>query len=155
LLTAGTDFYRIQTGSAAIDAGIGSYSFLTRDILNGNRPTTGFDAGAEEFDANGTSLPYTASNVGSTIGFLSYPGVLSNEKFTLTNQVLLYPNPATNLVVVETNSIIDRIEIFDLTGKKVYSKFINSLNTTIDVTSFSKGIYLITVNNSYEKLVIK
>lgn len=155
LLTSGTAFYRVQTGSAAIDAGVGSFSFLTKDILNGNRPVTGFDAGAEEFGANGTSLPYTISDVGTTVGFLSYPGVLSNEKFTFTNEILLYPNPATNLVYVESNSIIDTIEIFELTGKKVYSKFINSLNTTIDVTFFSKGIYLIAVNNSYEKLVIK
>ncbi len=156
LLTSGTDFYRVQSGSAAIDSGIGSYSYLTKDILNGNRPTTGFDAGAEEFGANGTSLPYTTSNVGTTIGFLSYPNALNNESFVFaTNDIKLYPNPANNQVTVESDSIINTLEIFDLTGKKVYSKFINSLNTTIDIAEFSKGIYLVKVDEKISKLILK
>lgn len=156
LLTSGTDFYRVQSGSAAIDSGIGSYSYLTKDILNGNRPTTGFDAGAEEFGANGANFPYMASNVGTTIGFLSYPNALNNESFVLaTNDIKLYPNPANNQVTVESNSIINTLEIFDLTGKKMYSKHINSLNTTIDVSLFSKGMYLVKVDNKVSKLILK
>ena len=48
LLVSGTEFYRLGTGSAAIDAGVGSYSFLTKDILYGDRASN-FDAGAEKF----------------------------------------------------------------------------------------------------------
>lgn len=156
LLTYGTDFYRIQNGSAAIDSGIGSYSFLTSDILNGNRPTTDFDAGAEEFGTNGTNLPYVVSNVGTTIGFLSYPGVLSNESYVLNNNgIKLYPNPASNQITIESNSIMNTIEIFELTGKKVYSQSAMKLYTTIDVSQFSKGIYLIKVNTKISKLIIK
>tara|TARA_R110002051_G_scaffold323250_1_gene416255 strand:+ start:209 stop:2671 length:2463 start_codon:yes stop_codon:yes gene_type:complete len=70
LLANGTDFYRIVANSAAIDANIGSYSFLSDDILGGNR-TNNFDAGAEEFGANGTKLPYKVADVGTKVGFLS------------------------------------------------------------------------------------
>jgi poly(beta-D-mannuronate) lyase len=70
LLASGTDFYRIVANSAAIDANIGSYSFLSDDILGGNR-TNNFDAGAEEFGANGTNLPYKVTDVGTKVGFLS------------------------------------------------------------------------------------
>jgi len=70
LLASGTDFYRIVANSAAIDANIGSYSFLSDDILGGNR-TNNFDAGAEEFGANGTNLPYKVADVGTKVGFLS------------------------------------------------------------------------------------
>lgn len=62
------NFHRLTIGSAPINAGIGTYSYLTKDILEGNRPSN-FDAGAEEFGANGTSMPYTSSDVGVNIGF--------------------------------------------------------------------------------------
>ncbi|MFY9242036.1 MAG: chondroitinase-B domain-containing protein [Polaribacter sp.] len=70
LLESGADFYRITETSPAINANIGTYSFLSEDILGGNR-TGVFDAGAEEFGANGTNLPYKVDDVGTKIGFLS------------------------------------------------------------------------------------
>jgi len=72
LLETGSEFYRIKVGSPAINAQIGSYSFLTDDILGGIRTST-FDAGAEEFSANGTSFPYKVADVGIKVGFLSNP----------------------------------------------------------------------------------
>lgn len=65
------NFHRITSGSAPVGAGIGSYSFLTKDILGGDR-NTNFDAGAEEFGANGTHIPYTAADVGVSVGFDAY-----------------------------------------------------------------------------------
>ena len=61
-------FHRLTSGSAPIGAGIGTYSFLTQDILEGERGNN-FDAGAEEFGANGTNLPFEAEDVGVNIGF--------------------------------------------------------------------------------------
>lgn len=63
------NFHRIVSGSSPIDAAVGSYSFVTNDVLDGSRPTN-VDAGAEEFGANGTKLPYTASDVGVNVGFV-------------------------------------------------------------------------------------
>ncbi len=67
LLELGTLFYRLPVGSAAVDAGLGSYSFLTNDILGGARMD--LDAGAEEYGANGDDLPYTDSDIGVSVGF--------------------------------------------------------------------------------------
>ncbi len=61
-------FHRLESGSAPINSGTGNYDFLTHDILGGERNIT-FDSGAEEFGSNGTNLPYTANDVGVTIGF--------------------------------------------------------------------------------------
>ncbi len=62
------NFHRLTSGSAPINAGTGSYSFLTHDVLGGARNAV-FDAGAEEFGANGTHLPYDSTDVGVNIGF--------------------------------------------------------------------------------------
>ncbi|QOD59761.1 discoidin domain-containing protein [Polaribacter haliotis] len=82
LLEAGTDFYRIVSGSPAINAAIGSYAYLTNDILGGNR-TTNYDAGAEEFGANGNNLPYKVADVGVKVGFLSSASRLSLSTNTI------------------------------------------------------------------------
>ena len=92
LLTSGTDFYRLPVGSAAIDAGIGSYGFLTSDILGSARPAS-FDAGAEEYGGTGTNMPYKASDVGTKVGFLSSP----NPYISLSTNELNYNNAAGNL----------------------------------------------------------
>lgn len=62
------NFHRITSGSAPINAGIGSYAYLTHDILGGSRNVS-YDAGAEEFGANGINLPYDSSDVGVNLGF--------------------------------------------------------------------------------------
>ncbi len=61
-------FHRLTSGSSPIDAGIGSYSYLSLDVLEGIRDAS-FDAGGEEFGANGTHVPYTSTDVGVKIGF--------------------------------------------------------------------------------------
>tara|TARA_R110002126_G_scaffold274972_1_gene420301 strand:- start:39436 stop:41880 length:2445 start_codon:yes stop_codon:yes gene_type:complete len=83
LLESGTDFFRITDASAAIDASVGSYSFINNDLLGGTRDENP-DAGAEEFGANGTNLPYTNSDVGEKIGFLSN---VSDQLLTSTNTI--------------------------------------------------------------------
>lgn len=78
------DLYRLAAGSSPIDAGTGSYSFLTHDLLGGERAAN-FDAGAEEFGANGTHLPYNDTDVGVNIGFRAIPGpTLASNPSTLT-----------------------------------------------------------------------
>lgn len=70
------NFHRLTSGSSPIDAGLGSYAFLTQDILGGNRGAS-FDAGAEEFGANGTRFPYDSTDVGVNVGFGAAESVLT------------------------------------------------------------------------------
>ncbi len=76
-------FYRLTSGSSPIDAAIGNYPFLTLDILGGNRDAN-VDAGAEEFGANGTHLPYDSVDVGVNIGFGAISNSLTTSFSTLT-----------------------------------------------------------------------
>lgn len=70
LLVNGANFYTLSSDSPAIDASIGTYDFLTQDIIGGVRDASP-DAGAEEFAAGGTNLPYDVADVGVSLGFLS------------------------------------------------------------------------------------
>ncbi|MBY0424740.1 MAG: T9SS type A sorting domain-containing protein, partial [Cytophagales bacterium] len=65
----------------------------------------------------------------------------------------LYPNPSTGLVKVLLNNLADTeatIDVFDFTGRNVHSSRGNFANSEIDLdlSSLSKGIYIVKVNSS-------
>ena len=154
LLTSGSDFYRPTSGSAAINAGVGTYSFLTKDILYGNRDVN-FDAGAEEFGAGGTIGPYKFSDVGFTIGF-GTSIALSITDINQENSVIkLYPVPANNtLNISKNNDLIGDIKIFDIQGKLLLSQNIKLKRATINVSDFSSGVYILKTNKTIIRFLI-
>lgn len=76
-------FHRLTGGGSPIDASVGNYPYITQDILGGNRDAN-VDAGAEEFGANGTHLPYDSVDVGVNVGFGAISGTLSTSAPTIT-----------------------------------------------------------------------
>ena len=59
----------------------------------------------------------------------------------------LFPNPATDYVKIEANSIMTNIVISDIMGKIISQKDVNTLYERIDISNLSKGNYLITIKN--------
>ena len=77
-------------------------------------------------------------------------GVWDND--TLNGQIFVYPNPARNQITISKYTVNDQIEVMDLLGKYYQlSKQENALDKTLtlDVSSLSKGIYLVKIRNSY------
>ena len=59
------------------------------------------------------------------------------------NSFSVFPNPANDKFIISaSDQTISNIEIFDILGKKIYSQ---PHGNTIDVSSFSKGLYLLKV----------
>jgi poly(beta-D-mannuronate) lyase len=155
LLTSGTDFYRVPSGSAAIDAGIGTYSFLTKDILDGIRPSA-YDAGAEEFGAGGTRFPYKVADVGVKLGFIPDASLsVSKNKFA-TQDLLLYPIPVQGeyLNISLKDKAIGKVQIIDTQGKTVLEGFIDATEGKLEVSKLPKGVYSLKVQG-VSKLFIK
>ncbi|WP_445738503.1 chondroitinase-B domain-containing protein [Mariniflexile sp.] len=155
LLTSGTDFYRIASGSAAVDYGLGTYSFLTKDITGGSRPAN-FDAGAEELNSGGTFTPYKISDVGTIVGFGgSLTLSVSNENLK-SESLKLYPNPVNGnyLNVSLKNKPLGHIKIINMLGKTVMESVIDNTSGKINVSSLSNGIYILKVQG-VSKLFVK
>lgn len=64
-----------------------------------------------------------------------------------------FPNPTNNFVIISSNLTIDKVEIFNLFGNRVINCDANTNN--IDISSLSKGIYLLTVYSGSQKSVKK
>lgn len=70
---------------------------------------------------------------------------------------ILYPNPATNSVSIQSASqAIQEVVLYDMAGKLIYSeKDLDLSIKKLDISAFSKGVYFITINNTLTKKIIK
>ncbi len=71
---------------------------------------------------------------------------LNNFTFSELNQ-FSFNNPANDTVEIISKQQIDKIEIYDLLGNLV----LKSDSKTLDISNFSKGIYLLTVYSGIDK----
>jgi len=122
------NFFRLTSASAPIDVSTGSYSYLTKDVLGGTRNVP-FDAGAEELGANGTHLPYTATDVGINIGF----GAVNVSGPTIT------ASPGTIIFDKNAGSIT-----FQVVSNVSWNISENISWLSLDVSSGSLGTTLVT-----------
>jgi UDP-3-O-[3-hydroxymyristoyl] glucosamine N-acyltransferase len=72
------------------------------------------------------------------IGAFAYLG----ENVVIGNNVKIYPNPLKNWMVIDSDVTIQSIEIFDVSGKLIESKKVNSHQTEFPI-ALENGVYLV------------
>lgn len=129
LFTDANNFdFTLQSGSSAIDSGNNSYVTVSEDLLGNSRIFNGtVDRGAYEY--------------GST---------LSNDSFTNENDYKVFPNPVQNELNIQSDSEIEKIEIYSLEGKLM----LQSNAKIINVHSLENGIYILKITdfNGHKKI---
>ena len=98
----------------------------------------------------------TKNNCSDTSDCVNITGVGIN-KILSENKIQLYPNPATNNIIVELNDLKDvNVTIVSVTGKEVFnSKNINQKKLKISTANFPKGIYFVKIESHNLQKVIK
>jgi hypothetical protein len=61
------------------------------------------------------------------------------------NQLSISPIPSSDVVNIQSNTIIAAIDVYDLRGKKVLS---NQDENTIDISQLNSGIYLMRIQDN-------
>tara|TARA_B100001996_G_scaffold373201_1_gene350427 strand:- start:1639 stop:4083 length:2445 start_codon:yes stop_codon:yes gene_type:complete len=70
------------------------------------------------------------------------------------NTFSFYPNPADNLINIESNNInINKIKIYDMNGRFICNRRV--INNSLNVGNLSSGIYFIEINGVFKKLIKK
>ena len=82
---------------------------------------------------------------------------LLSVKDNFQSEFSVYPNPSTNFITIDSfNKTIITIAIYGVSGKLLHSEInLSSESKTVDISSFSKGIYFIVVNNKFTKKIVK
>jgi hypothetical protein len=109
-------------------------------------------------DVNGCSNSRT---IAGTVAACAARGV-NNGQLTMDNgQFTMYPNPAKSFISLSVNSLMGAgsIIVTDLYGKQVKAQSLSMGTNTIDVSSFAKGIYFVTMitneGKTTKKLVVE
>ncbi|MDD4529330.1 MAG: T9SS type A sorting domain-containing protein, partial [Bacteroidales bacterium] len=68
------------------------------------------------------------------------------ENISEDNSITLYPNPTSKDVNISSENIINSIEVFNSFGQRVYQEETKAKDKTIEISSLSKGVYIIVAN---------
>jgi endoglucanase len=67
---------------------------------------------------------------------------LSNNDFEKL-KARIYPNPATNLLNIESEVSIEKVTVYNILGQEVISKSPNTELVTLDVSNLQVGVYIV------------
>jgi subtilisin family serine protease len=82
---------------------------------------------------------------------LAYQLSLNVEK----NPIIIFPNPVDEILnIVSTIDGYLEINIFDMSGKLLYSSIINGMDNILLMHNFQKGIYILEIKSEYDDLEI-
>jgi hypothetical protein len=73
-------------------------------------------------------------------------GVLGLDESANVN-LTVYPNPASDVVTIESNMTEGSIQIIDLTGKVIANQTVNGVATSFNTAALSNGMYTVVLTN--------
>ncbi|MBW1297360.1 Ig-like domain-containing protein [Aquimarina litoralis] len=125
--------------SSAIQGSGDTYTF-TMSITVGQPQTITIT-----LNENGVTDASGNGNEASSQFSIEYSPTLSNEDFELdAKDVVFFPNPATNSITFRQNSILKEVTVYSMEGKLMDVQDL-SQNQTVDISSLSRGVYLLQV----------
>lgn len=67
------------------------------------------------------------------------------EELTINNAFTMQPNPATNMIAINSSFDMQKIELLDVAGKLVVSENLATKNKELQLQNFAEGIYFMKV----------
>jgi hypothetical protein len=77
------------------------------------------------------------------------------DQILKTENVLVYPNPFLDQITISSESVLERIELFQASGSIISVNEISSKEFTLDTNQLLKGIYFLQITNSKGKEIVK
>lgn len=81
-------------------------------------------------------------------------GSLSTPDFEFAN-LNFYPNPVKQILNIKNQSIIENIQIFSVSGQSILFKKVDNTHSEIDLSSLSKGLYILNVKSNGKEKAFK
>jgi hypothetical protein len=79
---------------------------------------------------------------------------LGRRDFDNRTTFSIYPNPSRSKLNITIPNFADnaKVEVYNILGARVYKSELNKLNTSIDVSKWNSGVYLVRVSSDKETL---
>ncbi|WP_313807341.1 T9SS-dependent choice-of-anchor J family protein [Flavobacterium sp.] len=88
-------------------------------------------------------------------GPIPFTTTLGTADFNNSVFAKIYPNPANDLVKIESSQMIDEVALYSIEGKLVYSKVINEMNPEINVSHLQSDVYFLKVISDKDVMSVK
>lgn len=99
--------------------------------------------------AQNDQAPYSEWTIQYAIGHQTYSYAetctAGTEEFKNTS-VIMYPNPVSDILYVNNNTIVNKVTFYDLSGR-VVKEYMSIPSSGIDVQGFQKGMYLVKIES--------
>jgi len=87
--------------------------------------------------------------------FSSDTNIVTNINYIKESKdIIIYPNPTYDKLHINSN-INGRLIIRDIYGRRIYKKEKKQKNLIINTTLYAKGVYIIQLEDSYKKFIVK
>jgi len=118
--------------------------------LNGQDIVVNLSVGVMINDANVTTPDLFAGNgTVHVIDGVLLPNLTTSIQENNNLDLLVYPNPAVNVLNITLNSNeLFNLTITDLNGKQILAERISSISNMVDISNLSSGMYLLRIANS-------
>lgn len=144
--TASGSTLQVQLTSNRSWTASGQASWITLSPNNGTGNTTlNITASANTSSSIRTNtITFTAGTAIKTL-LITQDATVSVSEINKTNYLNIFPNPTSGIVTISSSQAIASIDVFDVTGKLVYSQQYNNkqTNSSLDLFNLSNGIYFI------------
>jgi len=116
-----SDFINPPTGNGALDQII-----IFPDFISGTDPRTAEQSGVSYVDhITFFDEPSASMVTHDAIGFR------------------IYPNPASDVLEIKSNGVIDRIHVVNLIGQTLIERSPNAAQSSIDISDLPSGVYIV------------
>lgn len=120
----------------------------------------GFDEGDILLeDANGSTTRCYESPDNAMENYVNCRiGIILNNQFEQANNSLIYPNPVDQLLIIQHDNLINKVEVVNVFGQVVLSIPNSSNQVEINLSDLSAGIYLINMysgNSIQSRRIVK
>jgi hypothetical protein len=95
------------------------------------------------------AVPDTALSNCITTAFTGVGDIVNSKN------IKIYPNPVKGKVIITSTERIEKVEISNLLGQKLLTKYNTTTTMQIDMSGFVGGVYIIKVNDSYISRLVK
>ncbi len=155
LNTLGEFLWTQQIGSPINASEIGN------DIIhdgNGNIIVVGTFQGTADFDAGTEIFPLTSYGGSDIFMYKATDGTLGVDAQVSNFELIMYPNPTNEYVIVNSPVNEAELTIFDIMGKKIHQTITTTADTKINTSEYATGVYLVQLKSNgtmnHKKLIV-
>lgn len=124
-------------------------------ITGNNNPGPSFTSTHE---TGAITIKFVSDSSGALYGWeasVDCNATMSIEDISNSNDITVYPNPATSVLYIDAKKEINSVKLNDISGKTVINKKASTLKEKLNIEHLPKGVYILTVEMKGETVTKK